>query len=328
MKSILNFILEFIAIISYKWILAIKPIWCRLVLAIKDICKRRKMLHGDRNATNGGCGRLDHPSFHRPDPLIYSQKYLASIGLPITWNNPDIVLLRNGLVVTEHNLLPNTEYEIDATIWNNSFDAPAFGLKVDFSFLSFGAGTTVNPIGSDIINVGVKGGSNHPSHAKIKWLTPAAGHYCLQVQFQCQGDLNSLNNLGQNNVNVQPANSPANFTFEVRNTLKKSDLFQFEIDTYTIPQSVHCSTRKGDSTPAEKWREVRSKHNLQNYAIPSGWTVNINPATFILQPEESANIQVSIEPPADFSGQKSFNVNTITKSGHRLGGVTLIVSKS
>jgi hypothetical protein len=30
------------------------------------------------------------PVMRRPDPCIYSQTYLASQGVPVTWNNPDI----------------------------------------------------------------------------------------------------------------------------------------------------------------------------------------------------------------------------------------------
>ena len=58
-------------------------------------------------------------------------------------------------------------------------------MKVDFGFFTFGAGgATLTPIGSTFVNVGVKGGNNHPAHARIKWVTPGAGHFCIQVAFK------------------------------------------------------------------------------------------------------------------------------------------------
>ena len=177
-------ILELVSAALYKWILSFIKLFQKIVQIIKKICVRNKLSHWDKDATNEGCGIIHHPSFHRPDPLIYSQKYLRSLGLAVTWNNPDIVLLLNGVVVSEGDLLPNTEYEIRATIWNNSFDAPVVGLTVDFSFMSFGAATATTPIGTTAVNLGVKGGANHPAFASMKWTTPSTGHFCLLVEAQ------------------------------------------------------------------------------------------------------------------------------------------------
>jgi hypothetical protein len=78
--------------------------------------------------------------------VIYSQKYLLSLGLAVTWDNPDLALLKNGVQVSEGEPLPNTEYKIQATIRNNSYNAPIVGLNVDFSFLRFGVTTISTPI--------------------------------------------------------------------------------------------------------------------------------------------------------------------------------------
>src|SRR5687768_7419882 len=40
----------------------------------------------------------------RPDPLIYSQHYLAAQGLAVTWDNPDIQLYDAGTPVASHEL--------------------------------------------------------------------------------------------------------------------------------------------------------------------------------------------------------------------------------
>ena len=51
-------------------------------------------------------------------------------GLAVTWNNPDIQLYENGVAVSSSSLKPNADYVIDATIYNNSTEAPAVGLPV------------------------------------------------------------------------------------------------------------------------------------------------------------------------------------------------------
>src|SRR4051812_42989433 len=113
MKFLLRMLLALVQAITYKWILAFAGIAKQLIRFITLFLERKKKLHGETNATNTGCGQIDHPSFHRPDPLIYSQQYLLELGLAVTWDNPDIVLLKNGVVVPEYNLQPNTAYEID-----------------------------------------------------------------------------------------------------------------------------------------------------------------------------------------------------------------------
>lgn len=176
LRFILLSFVELFRVVSYKWVLALINGFKGLLRFLRAAIAYEKLEHVYKKTTTQQCSPIHHPSFHRPDPLIYSQKYLLSLGLAVTWDNPDIVLPRNGAVVSEGDLLPDTDYEIDATIWNNSFDAPIVGLTVDFSFLSFGVGTTLHSIGTKVVNLGVKGGNNHPAHARIPWRTPPAGH--------------------------------------------------------------------------------------------------------------------------------------------------------
>lgn len=331
--KLLRFLLQALADllkgITYKWILALIGILKAILKALKDFWKRRKLPHADKNATNDGCGPIHHTSFHRPDPLIYCQRYLLKLGLAVTWDNPDIVLMKDGVIVPEGELLPNTEYEIDARIWNNSFDAPVVGLVVDFSYLSFGAGTTLNFIGTTAINLGVKGGINHPAHARMLWTTPPAGHYCIQVNLKWADDLNPENNLGQNNVNVVSPQSPAMFSFQLRNDTPKSELFRLQTDTYTLPQLRDCDdeSTKPPNNDA-KWRSIQSIHNSSNYPIPPGWAVALTPEEITLAPDEEAEIHVTITPPDDFTGRQAFNIHAGYGSGKYAGGVTVYVTKS
>ena len=64
------------------------------------------------------------PALKKPDPFLYSQQYLISLGLPVTWDNPDIYIYEGNTLVDPHNLQANTNYTVVARIWNNS--PPAF----------------------------------------------------------------------------------------------------------------------------------------------------------------------------------------------------------
>lgn len=295
--------------------------------AIAAFCKRRKLPHADKNATNRGCGPISHPSFHRPDPLIYSQQYLQKLGLAVTWDNPDIILLKDGNPVAEGQLLPDTEYEIDATIWNNSYDAPAVGLGVEFAFYSFGASTTLNPIGNKTVNLGVKGGANHPAHARIKWRTPPAGHYCIQVKLVWVDDFNPENNVGQNNVNVVTPQSPAVARFKLRNGTGKPQRYRFTTDTYALPVQKDCPAKiekRGDNQA--KWKDIQAKHVAANFPVPPGWTVELAPAELSLGVNAEAEIEATITPPASFTGRQAFNFGSLYDHGQHAGGVTIYVT--
>jgi hypothetical protein len=311
-----------------QWLKFIITLIKNVAAWVKDVCRRTKRPHSEVNATEEDCGPIRHPSFHRADPLIYSQKYLKSIGLAVTWNNPDIVLKRNGIIVTENDLLPDTDYVIEATIWNNSYEAPAVGVGVDFSFLSFGAGTTVHTIGSKSANLGVKGGANHPAKSEIKWRTPVTpGHYCLQVQLNWYDDVNPANNLGQNNVSIKEPQSPALFDFILKNDTGKPQTYRLVADTYELPTLQPCDKKKIYKNKGIKWNDIKDIHNPAHYPIPQDWSVAIIPQSVNLSANEEETIHVSIEPPNDFRGVKAFNINAFYGNTMITGGVTLYVSK-
>lgn len=260
-------------------------------------------------------------------------------GLAVTWNNPDIELQKDGQAVNSWDLDPDTEYDILARIWNNSTEAPVVGLPVRFSYLGFGVGTVSHPVGLTSINLGVKGGHNHPAFARTKWRTPsAAGHYCLQVILEPSDDVNELNNIGQENTNVGKLKSPAVITFLLRNTLPTKQLFRFEVDTYVIPDPPPCSAQEfgssnGISRRVRSILQVRSTgaatpslvaHQRGRHPIPPGWSVEITPSTPLLASGDEITVQVTVISPSEFKGYQAFNVNAF--NDHELaGGVTLRV---
>ena len=108
---------------------------------------------GDAGGLPARLVHLPPTIYKRPDPLIYSQYYLMAQGFAVTWDNPDIWLTElpapDGTMapVSSSALQPNHVYRIHAQIWNGSTEAPAVGLPVFFSFLTFGIATVSTPIG-------------------------------------------------------------------------------------------------------------------------------------------------------------------------------------
>lgn len=287
-----------------------------------------------------GFGSVGHPwtpakkipshTYKRPDPMIYSQGYLMSKGLAVTWDNPDIQLFDNGLQVSSSDLRPNWNYRLHARIWNGSMEAPAVHMLVKFFYLSFGIGIQRNYIGQTFVDVPVKGAVGHPAFAEIDWMTPSApGHYCLQAELVWPDDANPDNNLGQENVSVKKLNSPnAIFVFPVRNDAPFARTIRTEVDAYMIPSRKPCDESRGKgehNLPLErihaKWQAM---HRRELYPIPHGWRVEITPSEFALRPDETQAVTVKITSDDGPVTRQAINVNAFVGK-ELIGGVTLYV---
>jgi hypothetical protein len=280
-----------------------------------------------------GSGSAGHPAsrgidvpphtYKRPDPMIYSQFYLMSKGLAVTWDNPDIQLFDGaGAAVPSHGLSPGTTYEIRARIWNGSTDAPAINVLVRFYYLSFGAGTVRNYIGETYVDVPVKGSPFAPTEARMAWTTPPAGHYCIQAELNWIDDANPFNNLGQENVDVKKLNSPnATFTIAVRNTSARARVFALRADSYAIPAKPRCPDAPRPTGQGE--RDPLAHHRPDAYPVPAGWTIDF-PRELALAPGEQRDIAVKITATDAFVGTQPINVNAFDDL-ELVGGVTLYV---
>lgn len=312
-------------VLVYGWIVAIG----RLIGLIVERCRahrqREQLGDRERKSARSPCVPIDRPEMKRPDPLIYSQYYLWSLGLAVTWDNPDIELQRDGKRVSSNELEVDTTYDVVARIWNASTDAPAIQMPVRFSYLSFGAGTVSHPIDSTHVTVGVKGSPDMPAFASVKWTTPhEQGHYCIQVLLEPVDDLNYFNNLGQENTNVGEAHSPAVFDFELRNDTRHTHRYRLQTDAYVLPRLRPCSEMPREPND-DRRRKLLSAHAANAYPVPAGWIVDVSPDVVSLAAGASANIHVVITPPAGFKGTRPFNVNAIRDDEVFAGGVTLSV---
>jgi hypothetical protein len=306
--------------ILYGWVGAAKEFFAILC----KLYRRWRSREGKgRVVATSNCVPIYNPAFVKPDPLIYDQYYLTSLGLAVTWDNPDIQLYLNGAPVSSSLLAPGTTYEVVAQIWNNSTDCPAVAMPVSFSFLEFGISTVGVPIGSTQVNLGVKGGPGCPAYATMPWTTPITpGHYCIQVQLQPFADINFQNNLGQENTNVGTASSPAVFTFPLRNGTRRTQTYNFEVDAYIPLAPEPCGAGPNDA----KAREARlAKSHRGLFPVPAGWHIAITPNAPTLLPNQSVPITVSATPPSGFTGSQVLNVHAF-HAGGIAGGVTLTVN--
>jgi hypothetical protein len=222
-------------------------------------------------------------------------------------------------------------------VWNGSFDAPAVGLPVRLGYLSFGAATTLHHIGTRFVDLGVKGSSKHPAFAFFDWRTPEAGHYCLQARLDWSDDANPDNNLGQENVNVGVAASPAQFELTLRNEAAVRRRFVLAPDVYRLPKLAPCpeeerperrQTRLAESRA--RWERARREQGTGQFAVPNGWTVTIEPSELVLAACEEQQIAVSVDIPQT-TPTATLNVNALAlhEDGRELvGGVTLQVERA
>lgn len=334
-QRLLEDFIKLLRVALYGWLVALMQLMRIQGRLWRHHKERQQLPVRERRASRATCVPIDEPAYKRPDPLIYSQLYLMKLGVAVTWDNPDIELWKDGQLVPSSQLQPDTAYEILVRIWNNSTEAPVIGLPVQFYYLNFGVGTPIHLIGETTADLGVKGGLNHPASAQMTWKTPATkGHYCILVLLLWPDDANPENNLGQENTDVGKVQSPAEFTFTLRNDTKETHTYWFEVDTYRIPELPPCdnltdSPETSDPTAtvgARRSFTVPAHHTRQSYPIPPGWFVEVHPQHPQLAPDEETAIGVKITAPEGFTDVQAFNIHAFHRRGIA-GGVTLCVER-
>jgi len=318
----------------------VHELWRLLHAALCRLIHREKRPQSPL-ARNDCCVDLPPDVYKRADPLIYAQYYLMSMGLAVTWDNPDIELL-DGSGPAVGPLKPRHHYRVRVRVWNGSYDAPAVGVGVELSYLSFGAQTVSHPLGLQSVALGAKGTADQPAFTEFDWETPdVGGHYCLQVRLGWSDDANPNNNLGQRNIMVAEVHSAALFSFTVRNDATVTRRFTIEADDYALPPLAPCEaqppSRAAPRTRIEesrlRWEEARRTQAYGRHGVPPGCTVDIVPSEFELQGRTERVVQVAIEPQdVAFRGGKTFNLHAFAHGDRGLkflaGGVSLRVVKS
>ena len=325
MKNPLSAILATVKAIVYGWLLAL----ILLIRTLISLCRRRRMSNDEeheRKRARTRCVPIDDPAYVRPDPLIYDQYYLLKLGLNVTWENPDFAIFQGGVPVASHLLKPDTVYDVVVRVWNDSLDCPVVKMPVHLSYLSFGVGTVSHAIATQETDIGVKGAPNNPNFVHFSWRTPPSeGHYCLQALLDPVADVELGNNLGQHNTNVVATQSPATFSFALRNGITARRKFGFWTDTYELGPIGNCT----DDPREQKRREA---YHRGDFPLPAGWAVDIVPPTPTLNILEEIVVVVTVTPPSGWTGTQTINVHTYyldDGGAERLaGGVTVKVTGS
>ena len=308
-------------------LLAIPGAFFRLLRAmLRLLCRlfRRNPERDERGKeSRTRCVPIDDPAMRVPDPLVYSQYDLMARGLPVTWDNPDFTLFRGTTKVGAHEQQPGTTYFVDVRVWNSAPDCPVAMMPVHLSYLDFGMGAVSVAVATELVDVGVIGAPNNPSVVRFNWHTPPTpGHYCLQALLDPASDRNRKNNLGQHNIDVVEAHSPAVFVFTLRNDTMREHRYEFETDAYVL-RTPECSE-------LAKYRQNLARH-LVATPIPPGWTVELTPPSAALAPAVATSVTATVTPPTGFIGSQRINIHAYYIDGHQrvlAGGVSVDVNKA
>ena len=168
-------------------------------------CRVGAVIAGKRKGGDP-CVYVPERIINRPDPCLYSQFLLMQLGLPVTWDNPDVAIFLGGVEQNTYDLLADTEYDIEVTVHNSSREKAAQGTQVAVRWIEFGAGGQIrHPIATPTADI-----PTWPGVATVttKWRTPTTpGHYCLEVEVSHPQDASLANNRGWNNTQVKAAAS-------------------------------------------------------------------------------------------------------------------------
>ena len=344
MKAIIDALIDLV-----MRVLGALPGFIRLLLLLLRRACERKRQYGDKQPMH--CLPIPAGVYLRPDASIYSQSYLMSLGMAVTWDNPDVHLtdaLNN--VVGSHSLKPSTPYTVTATIHNRSNDAPALDMPVVFRLFSFGVGGgTVQEIGSVKVDLPVRGAPGEPAEASVTWTTPAAlGHYCIQIEAVVPDDANPLDNIGQHNTVIQgvSAGRALHLIVPIRNALQGVRTFAIRHHSYHLPAEaivrrglggrrrdaavadVRIETSgEGRETDESLQRRVVAANRAEFFASPPEWAAAVSAGRVTLEAEGTTEVEFTATVPASApaGSRQLFHVSVTEESTERpIGGVTAI----
>jgi hypothetical protein len=265
-----------------------------------------------------------------PDPYLYSQFYLQNLGLPFTWDNPDVRLFRNGVEAYTYNLLPDTEYRLVVTLHNNSTQKAAPQTDVEIVWIEFGIGGGVaarHPISHPQVDIAARGQPGEPATVQTTWRTPAQpGHYCIEVTLAHPVDGNNGNNRGWNNTLVKDGLPGETLAVEIPvwNAFPKSG---YKGDEFL--EAISKVELALDSYELRFPQEEDEEGLRTLFApVPAAWDAALDRAELRLPPgggPEQVTLQFTVPADAGAGTRQVFNVSGTVK-GRPTGGVTVIAA--
>jgi len=233
-----------IAVALWRLVIIFLLLLLLLLRALLELIKRLVGKRCEKRNEREKCGEIPPNVKRKPDPCLYDQFYLLSLGYAVTWDNPDIwITLPDGTPVNSYDLLADTDYLVNAQIHDASFD-PALATEVRCLYRpwSFNSPDRVpvelNPDGTErIVILHIPPWSQEI--AQFHWHTPKTlGHFCLQVECYHPDDKNPNNNLGQENTQVVGGNAGQMIHAEALlfNRVETARRIRIEADQYRIPE--------------------------------------------------------------------------------------------
>lgn len=260
----------------------------------------------------------------RPDPYIYSQEWLASRGLAVTWDNPDFTLVdsASGAVADRLALLPDHDYTVESAIHNNSFMA-AFATRVAFEVRGFGIGTTaVAALPTAVVDVPAFG----TVLARTQWHTPASGgHNCLRALIFHLDDANPLNNVGQHNTDVAEPQSPERaLVFRLGPELPRRQEVVLRMNAYQLPQQAECPGTFRDRSSVTYLRALQERNDPRRFPVPEALAAKLSHTAIAADQELPVEVTLTFGASAAAGPRQAVNVDAY--AGERLvGGITAYV---
>lgn len=256
-------------------LLLIFGILALIVRIIECLCKlfRKKNLK-EEEEEDGKCNQpLPEDITRRPDPCIYSQQYLQSQGVAVTWNNPDIWMAKAstpGVIEPDsYHLEADTDYIVSVRCHNASTDL-ALGVQVRLLYRpwSFNSPDLVpvqtSPSGQEVVRFANIAGMGS-TIVQFNWHTPPVApgetqHFCLQAHLSHPMDINLENNMGQENTNVHSANpghvapgEVVDVDVPLFNNGRLAKQFGFRPDAYAIDTTTVIQLELKRNTGREPW---------------------------------------------------------------------------
>lgn len=232
--------------------------------------------------TGEGCPPLPEAVVRRPDPCIYSQELLMAQGVPVTWNNPDIWIAPASnpaaIMPDSYHLADDTDYLVTVQVHNASTDA-ALGVRVRLRHRSWGINVPdLQPVETDgmgqevsrYVDVAPMGATLTVFKWHTQKLAPGeVKHYCLQASLEHPLDVNTANNVGQENTNVYAAN-PGEVTpnelvdvvVPLFNAERVAQPFRFEATMYQVDTTQMHTLRLRANPGYRRWSLAQRVANV------------------------------------------------------------------
>lgn len=272
----------------------------------------------------------------QPDAFLYSQRYLMSLGIAVTWDNPDVTLTEmGGAVVGSHDLQPSTEYRVTALIHNKAATAPAPGLPVVFTLIAFGAGgATRQTIGIVTIDLPVRAAPGEPAAASVVWRTPPApDHYCIEIDAAWPDDALPIDNVGQHNTVVRNAAPGHRVSLRVpvfRSAMHAARLsparMRVRLDGYVLPERPLLRA-EGEGRDALAKR-IADANRPERFPAHRQWNATLSAQELVIEGDAEAGVDFEAIVPSDAASgtEQRFNISVSDfESGACIGGATIIV---